>query len=216
DCYRWCMEDMVEYGPKVEYLKYMSRCAILNGEYPLARRYLRMLSRTLYHKDWARKYMAMTYDPALAEKDPELAYVRKLNAFNNHIGGDGSLIETYISTNLAALEGGPPELVEMSLQFNLVRKDINGFWPRFILYARTHERLPVHYQEAALLFSALEHKVDCSQFRIDPEVAREFNLFMEMAQKNAHLSEEHNRHVFGPFGKTYWYYYFFTKGLKTT
>ncbi len=114
------------------------------------------------------------------------------------------------------MEGGPRELVELSLQFNLVRKDIAGFWPRFMLYARTHDRLPRHYQEAAVLFSALEQQVDWRRFDIDPEVVRSFGAFMEMARRNSRFGDEANREAFKPvFGDTYWYYYFFIKDLKT-
>ncbi len=217
DCYRWCMEDMVEYGPKVEYIKYLAKCSLLNGEMDLARRYIRMLSRTLFHREWARKYMEYVDRPELMVDDPEFAAIRPLMAYNNHIGGDGALIETYISSTTAALAGGPPPLVELSLQFNMIRKNIPDFWPRFMLYARTHDRLPRHYQEAAILFSTLEGKVDWHQFNTDNDVSASFAKFMNLANQNSRLSEDANREIFRPmFGDTYWFYYFFTKGLKTT
>lgn len=217
DSYRWNMENMVEYGYKNEYLRYMAKCALLNGEYKLAMRYLRMLSETLYHKEWASKYIRYAENPSLIEKDPELMKIKQLNAYGNQIAGDNGMIEEYLSTMTAGMAGGTPPLVEISMQFNMIRKDIAGFWPRFMLYARTHDRLPRHYQEAAILFSALENQVDWHQFRIDPEVSGEFSRFMEMARQNGNYSDEHNRSVFAPeFGHTYWYYYFFVNNLKTT
>ena len=216
DSYRWCMEDMVEYGPRVEYLKYMAKCALLNGEPALARRYLRMLSRTMFHKDWAAKYLGYVDDPEAMESDTEFAAIRPLMAYGDHIAGDSGLIESYLSVCVATLAGGPPPLVELSLQFNLMRKDIAGFWPRFMLYARTHDRLPRHYQEAAILFSSLEGKVDWRQFNIDSDVKADFDRFMQMAARNARYSDSANRELFRPeFGDTYWYYYFLIKGLKT-
>ena len=118
---------------------------------------------------------------------------------------------------IQALAGGPPALVELSLQFNMKQKDIAEFWPRFMLYARTHDRLPVHYQEAALLFSALENEVDWHRFAIDPEIAERFERFMTMARQNSNYSEEYNRKAFHKdFSDTYWFYYFFINDLKTT
>lgn len=85
-----------------------------------------------------------------------------------------------------------------------------------MLYARHHERLPRHYQEAAVLFSELEHKVDWRQFNIDQVTANRFARFMDMAQRYARYSNEANRETFAPeFGDTYWYYYFFVNDLKT-
>jgi len=217
DSYRWNMEDMVEYGYKNEYLQYMVKCALLNGEYSLAKRYLRLLSETLFHKDWASKYLRYAENPKLIEKDPELVRLKQLYAYDDQIAGDNGMIEGYLSTMSAGMQGGTPQLVEMSMQFNMIRKDITEFWPRFILYARTHGRLPRHYQEAAILFSSLENQVDWHQFKIDSEVEREFNRFIDMARQNSNYSDEHNKTVFAPeFGGTYWYYYFFVNKLKTT
>lgn len=217
DCYRWSMEDMVEYGPKVEYLKYLSKCALLNGEYNLARRYLHLLSKTMFHKDWAAKYLDYADHPEKMDKDAEFSSIRPLMAYNDHIGGDAGLIESYLSTTIASMAGGPPPLVELSLQFNLMRKDIANFWPRFILYANSHERIPRHYQEAAILFSTLERQFDWHQFNIDEEVAGKFEKFMQMAGQNSGMSDEANLEYFRPeFGDTYWYYYFFIKNLKTS
>ncbi len=217
DAYRWCMEDMVEFGPRVEYLRYMAKCALLNGELDLARRYARMLEGTMFHKDEARTYFDYADNPESMKENPEFVAVKTLNSFSNLIGGDGALIETYISRSIAGMEGGPEPLVDLSLQFNLILKSIDKFWPRFFLYARSHQRIPRHYQEAAILFSTLEGKVDWRQFNIDPAVAQRFQRFMALAQQNKNLSEETNRELFKePFGDTYWYYYFFTKGLKTT
>ena len=71
DAYRWCMEDMVEYGPKAEYLKTMAICALLNGEYALARKYLRPLQKTLFYSDMASRYMEYADNPGLIEQDGE-------------------------------------------------------------------------------------------------------------------------------------------------
>lgn len=216
DSYRWCMEDMVEYGYKVEYLEYMIRCALLNEEPVLAKRYIRMLGSTLFHKEEAKKLEKYADNPALMEKDPVFSKLKPLMAYNNQMGGDGGLVELYILRATAGLRGGPPELVELSLQFNMIQKDIDKFWPRFMLYAKTHDRIPKHYQEAAVLFSELEHQVDWHQLPIDAEVGERFSQFMAMAQKFGKYSEEQSAEIFAPqFGDTYWYYYFFVNNLKT-
>ena len=54
-CYRWCLEDGVEQGWRAEYLQYMTRCCIVNGEYTTAMKYIDMLKHTLFFKEWAEK-----------------------------------------------------------------------------------------------------------------------------------------------------------------
>ena len=101
---------------------------------------------------------------------------------------------------------------ELSLQCNLLLKNIERFWPRFFLYARTHDNIPVHYQEAALLYSYLENKADISKVKFDEKIIDRFNQLIAMSQKYAHKPDEYNRKIFKPiFGDTFWYYYFFVK-----
>ena len=216
-CYRWCMEDKVEYGMKVEYLKYMVKCALLNEEFALAQKYNSTLAQTLFHKDWAEKYQRYIDEPQLMAEDAEFKMIKPLMAYNYALEGDGGLLEAYLISQIAYMEGGPPELVELSLQCNLVQKDIARFWPRFILYARTHDRLPLHYQEAAILYSYLERKVDYRQFKIEDEVVTRFDKFIKLSEQMAGQSDEKSKEVFKPyFSVTFWYYYFFVKGLKTS
>ena len=166
-CYRWCMEDKVEYGMKVEYLKYMVKCSLLNGEFLLAQKYNNVLLDTWFHRSWAEKYQRYIDNPELIDEAEEFKSIRPLMAYENSLEGDGGLLEGYLIGEMIRLSGGPEQLVELSLQCTLIQRDIAPFWPRFILYARTHDRLPVHYQEAAVLYSQLEKKVDYRMFNID-------------------------------------------------
>ncbi len=64
-CYRWCMEDGVEFGWKAETLKFMARTSILNREWSVARKYLNLLKQTTFHRAWAEhyeKFLATTDD----------------------------------------------------------------------------------------------------------------------------------------------------------
>ena len=57
------MEDGVTFGWKAEYLKFMARTALINGEPQLATKYLNMLKQTLFHKKWAEKYAVYAAHP---------------------------------------------------------------------------------------------------------------------------------------------------------
>ena len=78
DCYHWCMEDLIEYGMRISYLQYMVKCAILNKEYNLARKYNTLISETLFYKDWARKYQTYIDRPRLAGNDEEMKAILHL------------------------------------------------------------------------------------------------------------------------------------------
>jgi len=82
-CYHWCMENMVEYGPRVSYLKYMVKCAIVNEEYDLARKYNSILLSSMFHKEWALRYQNFIDNPALTKNKNEISALRSLSAAAN-------------------------------------------------------------------------------------------------------------------------------------
>lgn len=69
--YRWAMEHCVQYGRRVFFLKYMVKCALMNGEPALARRYNDILLRTMFHRRWAEDMQRYIDDPSLIETNPE-------------------------------------------------------------------------------------------------------------------------------------------------
>ncbi|MDE7375853.1 MAG: hypothetical protein K2N16_03290, partial [Muribaculaceae bacterium] len=115
NAYRWAMEYHVEYGSKVAYLKMMAKAALLMGEYDLARKYLKTLAQTKYHKAWAEKYLAYADQPELIGQDEEMAQIKKLMAFRDYIGGDGGKIESYLLPVLRSMSSGTYEKFDLSL-----------------------------------------------------------------------------------------------------
>lgn len=75
-CYRWAMELSVEFGWQVSRLKLLVKCALLNGERELARKYNNRLKKTLFHKTWAEKYQQYIDHPERMKQDPEFARIR--------------------------------------------------------------------------------------------------------------------------------------------
>lgn len=95
-CYRWCLEDAVEYGWKVDYLKYMVRTSLISGEPALAQKYINTLKKTLFYRGWAEKYEKMVENPALIAKDREMASILPLYQYEDQLDGDNSLVEIYL------------------------------------------------------------------------------------------------------------------------
>ena len=217
--YRWCMEDLVEYGRRPDYLRYMAKCALVNGETALARKYLDLLRTVPFQSDFVSRYEGYLSHPARIEADEEMAAVARLMNYEDMLDGDGGLIEVYLLNSFALMEGGTREMVDLSLQCCLIQKDISGFWPRFFRLLPTYEggKIPLHYQEAALLFATLQQNIDPETLPIEPQVRERFARLVQASNANAQMGDEYNRTALYPdFGDTYWYYYFFRTGLKTT
>lgn len=224
-CYRWCLEDGVEYGWRVEYLKYMTKCAILSGEYISAQKYLDTLSKTWFHKKWVKHYQKFVDTPQLIKKDKEFASILPLFCYEDQLDGDNSLVEIYLLNYFAHSfgEASTPMFDEAGLMCALILKDIPTFWQNFFRFANSHktDRMPTHYQEAALLFGNLEPgKVDISKMPFEKNVKAKFQAFMEYARKNA-ITENAERDpvikqkFYERFGDTYFYFYFFIRDVKS-
>lgn len=213
--YRWCMEDMVEYGRRPDYLCYMTKCALVNGEWKLADKYLDALDHTLWYKDFATKYRPYVTDHSLVAKDKEMSAIKPLLRYNDVLDGDGGLIELFILNSYAYSNGGSREIVERALMNSLIIKNLDNFWYRFMaLLPGWNGHIPVHFQEAALMVAQLQGGVDTSKLPIDNAIRERFAQLVEKSGQNGDNAS--NAYLLKPeFGDTYWYYYFFVQGLKT-
>ena len=222
-CYRWCLEDAVEYGWKIDYLKYMVRTSLISGEPELAKKYIRTLKKTLFYRGWAEKYEKIADNPSLIAKDREMASILPLYQYEDQLDGDNSLVEIYLLNYFAHnySEFTTPMFDEAALMCALTLKDIPTFWTCFFRYANSHHasRMPIHYQEAALLYGNLEKKVDISKMPFDKMVDARFKDFMRFAQKhaveNVERDPEAKKLFYDRYGKTFWYFYFFIRDVKS-
>lgn len=94
-CYRWCMENSVEYGWRHEYLKSAVRSMLLSGEYKLAARYINILKKSMFYRGWAGEMEVYVNDPALIEKNPALAQPLKYTCYNDILSVD-DVVEKYV------------------------------------------------------------------------------------------------------------------------
>ncbi|MBR1485519.1 MAG: hypothetical protein IJ612_07510 [Prevotella sp.] len=217
-CYRWCMEDGVEYGWRTMYLKYQARCALLNGETTLARKFADLLKKTRNHRELGEHYEQLALHPEQLASDPELGPVIPLMDHESLVASDQSVVETFLLMLLSNHAATNPQKSELAMAAALQQKDIPTFWRAFDGYVRTHPDgpMPRHYQEAAYLFGMLEKQVDVNSLPFDQSIIDSYNQFMQMAQQLAGSSEEQLARAMRPrFGHTYYYDYFLMRGLKT-
>lgn len=222
--YRWAMENSVEYGFTINNLKVLALSSIFNEEYNLARKYLSVLQHTLYYKDWADRYMKVVEKPELAREYDELKNIIELR---DHMGstldGDEGLCEMYLINYFSnTMNKDSKYLQELTLMYALIQKDIQLFWPRFFLYATLHkgEDMPVHYQEAALLYGRLEpQSMDVSNMPFDKEkILDRYASFNQMSQSllaSGMTPEQVGESMKGTFGDTFWWFYFFCRDVHS-
>jgi len=216
-CYRWCLEDGVEYGWRAEYLKYLTRCSLINGEWKVARKYINILKHTRYHSEWAKAQEQFLEKEEALRADTAYGPIFHMLGYEDQLASDNSLVEHYLMRFIAWQNSNDPIMQEQILLAALWMKDIQMFWPRFFQYASMHqgEHMPRHYQEAAYLYGHLENEVDISNMPFDKEVVNSYHEFMDLAQRCNGMTEEKVCEIIYPrFGKTFYYEYFLIRGQK--
>ncbi len=232
-CYRWCMEDGVEFCWSVDVLKYMTKCSLITHDWDVAQKYINMLKRTIYHKPWAEKYASYVRHPERMKEDEEMKPIIPMAEFSDRLDGDNTLVEMYLLRTFSSGHGADPGYQEMTLICSLIMKDIDLFWPRFHQYINMHQkekdfRVPLHYQEAAYLYSMLEpqrpselwpgmtNAEAAQRIPFDDRVKQSYKQFMDFNNQCGSMSEEQKMSAFQPqFGDTFYYFYFLRRNQKT-
>ena len=216
-CNRMCMEMGVEFDWRPEYLKYMAKCAILEGDQQVARKYLGILRHTLFFYDWARQMESLVGNPEAIAKDAGMEPITHMLHYQNRLTSDGGLIEQFILRQLAySNDASDPYFQEQALLASICLKEPQAFWARFYDYIQLHpgQAMPIYYQETAYLFGNLEER-NLSNVPFDQQVMDSFASFMQVASKYEDQDVGPVRETLYPlFGTTYYYDYFLMSNLQ--
>ena len=216
-CNRLCMEMGVEFGFRTEDYQLLVNCALLEGDKPLARKYINILKQTIFYSDWAEQAENLLNNPALIAKDAEREPITHMLHYDNMLGGDNGYTESFLMTRLVrSTYKDDPIFQEQTLLASLFTKDIKQFWYHFYDYADLHpnQHMPRYYQEAAYLYGKLEDNPEIETMPFDESVKSSFESFMTAASNYDNQTVEVCREGLYPlFGDTYYYDYYMMKKL---
>lgn len=221
--YHYCMEIQVEYGFNIASLKVMVLSSIISGEKELAQKYLNILSRTMFHKEWAERYLPLARNPKEIGQYPELAKINELHSYmSNYIDNDGGICEKYLINYFSDTYTNVSKyLQEMCLAYSVMSKSIQRFWRQYLLYLQLHkgEKIPEIYQQAAYFYIDMEPSTapDAKTYglQFDQKVIDRYNQFDQLTQgllRSGFSEESIARQTESEFGNTFWWTYYFNKG----
>ena len=215
-CYRWCMEDGVEYGWRVDELKLMVKCSIANAEWDAAQKYISMLKNTLFHKKWAKRYEQYVHNPRTMAQNAEMMGIISMMTSDNYLSGDNAAVERFLIEHFASSESKNPYVQEQALVASMMTRNPDIFWLRFFHYTELHktEHVPTLYQQAACLFGGMDDKVDASKMPFDRQVTDDCRSFMDALKQYREQGMDMERIkplMEERFGSTYFFDYFFNR-----
>jgi hypothetical protein len=184
-------------------IKRLAEINIINGDSAAARKYLRLLDRTLYHHKWSKSREKLNSSLAtslwLSEKRAQIAHTDTLRKSTDYLASLKFLVKQNPG-NIIALD--------YLMCFHLLNKNLKDFREVYDQYGRFIVRkVPSVYQEALmiLLHTSRSTPEEIARYNLSFQKMQDFRnytqLFEQTEGKMDALTER--------FGKTYWFYFHF-------
>ena len=175
---------------------------LVNGDFEVARKYLKALQHTIFYRNWAQETKALLDAGTLFERRPELARARAIR-LQEH---DFLFSETEMDSMLGLLKVEHPEnsmALDYLMAWCLLRKDLDRFVECIGMVDAP--AMPKAYQEALLLRWVLTHNnFEGLPTYISLANARRISQFITDLQAKTSEAEMQRK-----YGDTYWFYYYY-------
>lgn len=181
-------------------MKRLIETYLVNEEYRLAEKYIKILESSLFYKEWAQSQRSVL-DPEIADS---VAWIRQKRGWNPVHDNIYDLTKAF-PVSLAYLLDDHPEnkpAFDYAMVYVLLYKDFQTFMYYMEQLKEAGNSFPVLYQEALCLYFAAIHR-DPETFRsypIDTKVYERFRTFLTSVNR---LSPEA---IYEQYGDTYYYY----------
>ena len=190
------MEAIPNYNKSTRVIKRLAETNLINGQYEVARKYLRMLEKTVFYRPWAQRTMAMLGDEKAIDEHPLYGMLRQYRLQEDFLFSDRELDK--ICGLLFVHNQENQMAAQYMLMIPLLERDI----PRFMSYVKVVQNRiqynPRSCQEGIAFAFAQQHQQP-PQGVVSPMVLQQMSDFARVySNKN---SQEMSR-----FRNTAWYY----------
>lgn len=201
------MEAIPDYQKSVRAIKRLAETNLINGEYVVAGKYLRMLQHTLFYKKWATETLAVLGDETKIEAHPEWSYLRKYRTKTDFLFSEqekdqmlGVLLQQDFTNRMA---------YEYLMAYCLLTKDLKHFFSYYPLGKEiAYRQIPVSYQEALIYLWGLSNTdLTTIPYPISPDVRQRVQKYGQI-----YTSYQNSEPMLrNQYADTYWYYLHFRK-----
>ena len=217
-CYRWCIEDAVEYGWSFGTLKYMSLLSILTGEKEMAIKFLNKLDKTLFYRNWAKSNRNIANGTEKITDKVPFDKILPLMCYEDNMINDMGKCELFLIRHFSGNNpiNATSEFNQAALLWAMRTQNIPDFWRKLYLYLNTVQdnNLPRNVQEAIVLYNSLEKQG--LDIPVDKTVKSNFSAFTQYIEKHQVRNLRESGYPYAQkFGKTFYYYYYFVRNLQT-
>jgi len=202
------MEALPDYQKSVRVVKRLAETNIINGNYEVAGKYLRLLQKTFYYKAWATKALEIMSDEKRINSHSEWGLLRQYRTKEDFLFSEGEkdvmlgVLFRQNQTNRMAFE--------YLMAYTLLNKDLKHFM-QYIPLGRTlnYRMIPNSYQETLIYIWDKTNTDPTKQipYQIAPLTTQRMKAFEQISSTQG----DSDAGLFKEFANTYWYYFQFRK-----
>ena len=207
---RWAYENIVMKGHSPEGLKMLIRTELINGNYPIAAKYIRILKKTIFYRSEAKVFEKLLFDDQAIITHPELGVKRKEKIEHDFFSiTDDPLINI---ERVLASDSLNRKAFEYKMAFLLLNKDYSAIIaeiPKLENYG--FNKIPVHLDEALVAYKTLKlgPLPDVAMLQSDSQTELRFSQFLQTFQLYGNRLQTAEPALRQKFGKTFWYWAFY-------
>lgn len=210
EAHRWAYENMVMNGHSPERIKMLIKTELINGNYGVASRYIKLLRKTIFYRNEAVRFEKMLFSDRLVNSDNELGRKR-----NTRISNDFFSITDNPYINIEMILGSDSlnrKAFEYKMAYMLLKKNFNGIahdLPGFEKLGFT--RLPVHAEEAAIALSVSNKGIlpYTGNLQVSKNTELRWNQYLSVLKLYGNDLRKAEPELRSRFGDTFWYYVFY-------
>ena len=151
-------ESIPNYRKSGRLMRRLVMCEIVNGEYEVARKWLRILAKSLFYRDWAERMLALLDDEGAMEKDEVIAAMRAKRQTEDYLFSDAEMDQ--MLGMLFVRNNSNRMAYEYLMCYVLLQKDVEKFMKYYpIGRLAGYSRIPTVFQEV-LVGVALQRNPD--------------------------------------------------------
>ena len=199
------MEAFPDYQKSVRSIKRLAETNLVNGYYEVASKYLALLEKTLFYRNWAKETRTYLYDEAKISSHPEWGKIRRFQT-----GRDFLFSSAEKDRMLGLFFQQKPDnrmAYEYLMAYALLTKDIRNF-PNYYRVKKdfSYNETPKSWQEAlAYIWGLSNNNMDSIPYPVSPSVKQQVVSYAEIYTSVTSPEPALRKQ----FSNTYWYYYQF-------
>lgn len=205
---RWAYEEMVTYGQKPQNILMLVKTNIVNRNYRMAEKYIKILKNTIYYSREAIAYEKMISDTSFLTSDISAKMkIQPGKDFFIYVDSAENNLPQLVNTNMRNTKA-----YEYLMSWLMLNKNVEAVVNNTALLKKMgYSRIPRHIEEAILMYHNSTGKFpNLGGLTLSRDSQERFSSYFNTYIKARNNPSSLKEIMRSRFGNTYWYYYHFS------